>query len=195
MKFFTSDIHLGSENTIKFDMRPFKSAEDFKKYIIRQWNKQAKKEDTIYVIGDLFDCHSSESRAWENEFDFIKKIKAKIVLITGNNEDRIIKYFFNGDFDEFKSYCLSHGIVSVEKCLRMEIAGQEFNLIHKPKEHAKDCLNLFGHSHRAMGVFKSFGFNIGCDHNHFRLYDETDIAYFIDMRTKLWLDDENLKLI
>ena len=56
-------------------------------------------------------------------------------------------------------------------------------------------LTLFGHSHNAMGIYKSFGFNIGCDLSHFHLYDENDIMHFLDMKTNFWDKDENLKLI
>lgn len=60
LKFFTSDIHLGNATTVLADGRPFKNDKEFEKFLIKTWNKQAKKGDTIYVIGDLFDCHSKE---------------------------------------------------------------------------------------------------------------------------------------
>ena len=31
----------------------------------------------------------------------------------GNNEDRVVKYFFNNDFDKFKEFCLSVGFKDV----------------------------------------------------------------------------------
>ena len=69
-----------------------------------------------------------------------------------------------------------------------------FFITHKPKDCSNYCLNLFGHSHRAMGVYKSFGFNIGCDLNHFKLYSEKDIGFLIYMKNTYWDKDENLKL-
>ena len=55
-------------------------------------------------------------------------------------------------------------------------------------------LNLFGHIHRSGGLYKSFGFNVGCDLNHFRLYSEDDIMNLIQMRDRFWINDINVNL-
>lgn len=72
--------------------------------------------------------------------------------------------------------------------------NQKFYLIHKPKQHKENVLNLFGHSHRAIGLYKPFGFNIGCDLNHFRLYSEKDIQHLLNMKEKYWDKDDNLHI-
>ena len=59
MKYFSSDVHFSDPATLINDNRPFKSCEDFDKYIINLWNKQTTKRDTIYVIGDFVDCMES----------------------------------------------------------------------------------------------------------------------------------------
>ena len=158
------------------------------------WNKQTTKKDIIYVVGDFFDCHDEKNKDWEKCFNFLKKIKAKLILILGNNEQRIIKYFFNNNFEEFKKYCVDNGFFDVKQNANLKICNQNFFLTHKPIEHTNSCLNLFGHSHRAMGIYKCFGFNIGCDLNHFRLYSENDINHLINMKNKYWDRDENLNL-
>ena len=56
-------------------------------------------------------------------------------------------------------------------------------------------LNLFGHSHKAMGIYKSFGFNVGCDLNNYMPYSENDIIYLLQKKQEFWDKDENLKLI
>lgn len=195
MKFFTSDIHLGQATGVNADGRPFKNDKQFEKFIIKTWNKQAKKGDTIYVIGDLFDCHSKDNPIFLKKLPLVKKIKADVILIMGNNEKRIIKYFYNDNFDDFKNVCLQYGIVDFVKDSFVTVCGQDFYLTHKPKDHHKEILTLFGHSHRAMGVYKSFGFHIGCDLNHFRLFSESDIESFLTAKKEYWEWDENLKLI
>ena len=195
MYFFTSDLHLNSTETLKTDNRPFKSLKQYGRYLIKLWNKETTKNDIIYVVGDFFDCHSGKSRDWEKCFKFLHKIKAKIILILGNNEQRIIKYFFNDNFENFKNYCVKNGFLDVKQNESLEICNQIFYLTHKPKDHRNNCLNLFGHSHRAMGVYKSFGFNIGCDLNHFRLYSEKDIEHLLFMKNNFWDKDDNLKLV
>ena len=195
MKFFTSDLHFGSDDTIKLDKRPFKNSKDFEKQTIKSWNKVAGKNDIIFVVGDLVDCHSSTNNKCLNNFNVIKKLKAKIVLILGNNEERIIKYYFNDNFDEFKKYCISLGFNDIKKDDIININNISFYLIHKPKHHKKEMLNLFGHSHKAMGLYKSFGFNIGCDLNNYQLYSEQDITNLLEKKNKYWDKDDNLKLI
>lgn len=194
MNFFTSDLHLNGEQTLITNNRPFKNVGQFNKYLIKIWNKQVTKNDTIYVIGDFFDCNDEKNKDWEKCFKFLKKIKAKIFLILGNNEERIIKHFFDGNFENFRAYCIKKGFLDIKKNTTLEICHRQFYLTHKPKNRSKTCLNLFGHCHRAMGIYKSFGFNIGCDLNHFRLYSEKDINHLIEMKEKYWDRDENLKL-
>lgn len=195
MNYFTSDLHFGSEETIKFDNRPFKNAKSFIHHAVKTWNKQAKKNDIIYVIGDFADCHSETNRDCLKYFEIVKDIKSKVVLILGNNEKRIIKYFFNNDFKQFKEYCLSLGFLDIKENDVISIKGHQFYLVHKPKDHNKEMLSLFGHSHKAMGIYKSFGFNIGCDLNNYRLYNEKDIMDLLNKKIKYWDKDENLKLI
>lgn len=195
MLFFTSDLHFGSEDTIKFDNRPFKNAKQFEKWTIKHWNKVSNKNDIIYVVGDFIDCHSKTDDSCVKKFLIAKKIKAKIVLIIGNNEQRIIKYYFNNDFEKFKEYCIYCGFYDVKYNDVITINNEHFYLTHKPKDCKKDMLNLFGHSHKAMGIYKSFGFNIGCDLNNYKLYCENDILNLLQKKIDFWDKDENLSLI
>ena len=53
MRFFTSDTHFYDYDTLLVDDRPFSSAEEFDNFVISTWNTQAKKGDTIFVVGDF----------------------------------------------------------------------------------------------------------------------------------------------
>ena len=192
MRFFTSDIHFNADKAIKMDQRPFKGKEEFDKFIVDLWNKQAKKGDTIYVVGDLIDCKGADDNSWQESILYVKKIKADIVLITGNNEDRVVKYYFNGSFEKFKEYCISIGYKDVCQNLTIDFDGTNLYLIHKPKHHKEGMLNIFGHVHRSGGLYKPYGVNVGCDLNHFRLYDEDGIRHLLDMKKKYWDIDDNL---
>ncbi len=195
MKYFTSDLHFGSDNTIKFDNRPFNNSKHFEKVVVKNWNKIVSCNDEIYVIGDFVDCHSQNDENCIKKLLLAKKVKAKIILIIGNNEERIIKYYFDNNFAEFKKYCLSCGFYDVKYDDAVKIKETKFYLTHKPKNHNKDMLNLFGHSHKAMGLYKSFGFNIGCDLNNYKLYSENDILSLLEKKINFWDKDENLNLI
>jgi len=194
MNFFTSDTHLSDAYTLQSDLRPFKNTKQFDKHIIKTWNKQAKPTDTIYVIGDFIDCDGEGYDGWKQSIKLIKKIKAKVVLILGNNEERVIKYFFNNNFEEFKSYCLSLGFKDVVKNLIISMRDKEFYLTHKPFNYNPNYINLFGHTHAAGGIYKPFGLNIGCDLHHYKLVSEDAVFHLLDKKEKYWDKDKHLNM-
>lgn len=194
MNFFTSDIHFSDITTLKSDLRPFKNTKQFDKHIIKTWNNQAKKCDTIYVVGDLFDCDGENHDEWKTASLLVKKIKANIILIMGNNEDRIVKYFFNNNFDLFKEYCLNLGVKEVHKNLIINLRDKEFYLTHKPFDYIPNYINLFGHTHAAGGIYKPFGLNVGCDLHHFSLINENDIFHLLAKKEKFWDKDKHLNM-
>ncbi len=192
MRFFTSDIHFYDYDTLVIDDRPFASAEEFDNFVIKTWNSQAQKGDEIFVIGDFVDCDGNGYEGWKHSINYVKKINADVVLIIGNNEERVIKNWFDNDFNAFREYCLNSGFKEVYKNLVVNICDTDFFLTHKPKDRRNDMLTLFGHLHRSCGLYKPYGFNIGCDLNHFRLYDENNIKKFLEMKKEYW--DKNSSL-
>ena len=51
--FFTSDLHFGHANLIKYCNRPFNSVEDMDEAMIRNWNDRVGQNDTSYILGDF----------------------------------------------------------------------------------------------------------------------------------------------
>lgn len=195
MKFFTADIHFCDEKTMKTDNRPFKSIKAYDNFIIKNFNQTAKATDTIYVVGDLFDCDGPDTNEWKQGLNLIKKIKAKIVLIVGNNEERVIKFFFNGDFNAFASHCKQYGISEVYKCLDVEFKNKKFHLVHQIKDGDKRKINLFGHTHLCSGLYHPYGLCVSTDLNHFRLFSEEIIMGYYDRKIKYWEPDVNTNYI
>lgn len=175
--------------------RSFKNPRAFHRHVIKNWNKQAKKGDTIYVIGDLFDYHYKPNYNWEDNFKIIKKIKADIILLIGNNEERIIKEHFNDDFEAFRLCCMQNGITDVLKNATIKVCDIDFYMTHKAKDCNMEMLNLFGHSHKAMGIYKTFGFNVFYDLHDYKLVDEKRIKHLLHMKKVYWSLEENLTLI
>ena len=124
----------------------------------------------------------------------VKKIKANVVLIIGNNEERVIKYFFDGEFDLFKEFCLQLGFKEVYKNLTLNLRGKDFYLTHKPLDYNPKYINLFGHTHASGGIYKPFGLNVGCDLFHFNLLSENDLFYLLAKKEKFWDKDKHLNM-
>lgn len=82
MIYYIADMHLGHENVLKFDNRPFESVEDMAETVVHRWNERITEEDTVYVLGDAF---------WKNEqqsMSIFHRLNGHKHLICGNH-DRI----------------------------------------------------------------------------------------------------------
>ena len=190
---YTADSHFGSDSfsVLKRDNRPFKDSAEYTAEQVRIWNEQASSNDTIYVIGDFCNYNATE-KDYFSGLAVSRQINARIILITGNSEDRVIEAIFGGDFEKFREYCLTDPAFDFQDVMRdtfVEINGEKFFLTHKPTDHAKDRQTLFGHTHRYGGLWKSFGFNVGVDLNHFRLFSDDDIMYMLGQKKKYWDED------
>ena len=53
MNLYTSDLHFGHENVIRFDDRPFSDIEEMDRTLIEMWNARVRDEDTVYIVGDV----------------------------------------------------------------------------------------------------------------------------------------------
>lgn len=85
MNFYTSDLHLGHANVIKFDNRPFANVDEMDQCIITRWNERVSDEDTVYILGDV--CHrNSKDSSW-----YLKQLRGHKILILGNHDNPILK--------------------------------------------------------------------------------------------------------
>lgn len=191
MNFYTADSHfsLNDDSVISRDYRPFKTLKEMNEGIINNWNKQAGKDDVIYHLGDFVN-YNLKDLDYEPLLKLVQKINAKVVLILGNNEKRILTNRFGGNFEKFRDYLLELGFSDVfENEMRMNIAGKEFKLVHCPNDADKtNEYNLFGHVHRCVFV-KEYGFNMGVDNHNLELFSEDDV---LDLYGRRKFYDENV---
>ncbi len=195
MYFFTSDTHFGCDEILLRENRPFKNMEDFKDSVFQFWNSQAKATDTIYHLGDFVNYNKTNKLGWQKALEEVKQINAKVILIIGNNEQRIIEEFFDKNFEKFRQYCKGIGFFDVKQDDYIEFNNEKFYLNHFPRNHKENYINLFGHTHRTTGLWKPYGLNVGCDLNHFYLFSENEIERLLSLKTRYWDDDiDNLCL-
>ena len=191
MNFFTADSHFSSSDNsvITRDFRPFDSLEEMNEKIIEIWNGQVTDEDVIYHLGDFVNYNWGDSD-YVPRLNLVQKINAKVVLILGNNEKRIMENEFAGNFEEFRKYLISCGFHDVyENKLEMKIGEKQFRLIHCPVDANKENIyNLFAHIHKCAFV-KRYGFNVGVDNHYFKLFSENEI---LELYERLKFFDENV---
>lgn len=195
MNYFTADIHFSDPDTMKCDNRPFKNIKSFDNFIIKDWNKTAKKGDTIYVVGDMLNCNGKKSLEWVHGLKLIKKVKASLVLIIGNNEQRIIDNFFDGNFNAFVKCCQFYGVKEVYKKLDIKFRKKEFCLVHQIVHGDKNKINLFGHTHLCSGLYHPYGLCVSTDLNHFRLFSENQVFLYLKRKVEYWEPDGNTNYI
>ena len=82
--YFTSDLHFGHANIIKYCNRPFQSADGMDEALISNWNSVVQQDDTIYILGDVFFCNEQRAK------QIMSRLNGRKHLILGNH-DRMIR--------------------------------------------------------------------------------------------------------
>jgi len=84
MIYFTSDLHLNHRAVIPMCERPFDSVEEMNQVLIDNINSRVKKNDTLYLLGDLTNKGTVVSA---NEL--ISQINCKnLILVVGNHDKK-----------------------------------------------------------------------------------------------------------
>ena len=132
MKFYTSDLHLGHEQIIYFDGRPFTNVEVMNKVIIDNWNSVVNNNDDVYILGDF---------AWENDIGY-----AALKQLRGN------KYLIRGNHDRLNSDMRSQ-FIWVKDYAEIKDEDKHIVLCHYPIAHWRNAdygtIHLYGHIHSA----------------------------------------------
>lgn len=138
--FFTSDLHFGHANIIKFDNRPFSSVEEMDKELIHRWNDKVAKGDLVYVLGDLI----WKSKNNDEAAKLIESLNGQIILIKGNHDRFLdnskIKNALSGvkDYDDIRVK-LADG--TDKRCILSHYFIPMYN------GHRSGAIHLHGHSH------------------------------------------------
>ena len=157
--FYTSDIHFGHKNIIKYSKRPYKSIDDMTEGLIKRWNNKVGYEDTVYVLGDMF---------YGIKLDYekiINRLNGKKILIKGNhdqwieNNEKLKKLFW--DVADYKI---------IKDC------GKQIVLFHYPiiewAYKNNGALHLYGHVHDICNMETKImynmdnAYNVGADVNN-----------------------------
>ena len=79
VNYFTSDLHIGHTNVIKYCSRPFTSVEEMDSILVKNWNDLIKPEDSVYCLGDFSMSFIPVERS-------LRRLMGNKFLIPGNHD-------------------------------------------------------------------------------------------------------------
>ena len=135
MIYFTSDLHFGHKNILRYDNRPFATVEEMDAELIERWNKKVTPKDIVYVLGDI-GWYTSDRLG-----KIIEKLNGHKILIVGNHDKGVLGPTAALCFDSIHSY------------LEIKVDGRLVVLSHFPilfynHQHHGGYM-LYGHVHNS----------------------------------------------
>ena len=159
MIFYTSDLHFGHANAIKFDDRPFADVEEMNKAMIHNWNSRVGKNDTVYILGDF-------SFRLKDPEPILARLKGHKRLILGNHDQVIM------GSEKLQSY--------FDDIQKMDYVSDRDKLIvmcHYPiaewNKKNRGAYHFYGHIHKSSPEVYRFmtsqgrAYNAGCMLNNY----------------------------
>lgn len=134
-KLYIADWHYAHANILAFDNRPFKTVEEMNEELVKRWNATVNPGDTVYVLGDMFWCISSQA------VPILQALNGQKFLIKGNH-DRSNDGKFVKEFAKITEY------------LEVNDNFRNIVLCHYPipcfKNHYYGWYHLYGHVHNSF---------------------------------------------
>lgn len=160
MNLYTSDLHFGHKNVIRFDQRPFADVEEMDACLIRCWNARVQPDDMVYIVGDI--CyHSQKGPEW-----YLKQLKGHKILVLGSHDGPILENLE-------AQRCLE----GIERLMHVKDGGHNLCLCHFPiaewNGFFRNTWHIYGHIHNRKAetyeIMKTRprALNAGCMINHY----------------------------
>ena len=132
--FYIADLHIGHENILRLDNRPFSDLNEMHRAMIDNWNSAVRGDDTVYILGDF--CWGKE----EMWLQCVSVLAGKKVLVLGNHDLKQFSPILKRQFQEIVCY---KEISDSGKHIIMSHYAIPF---HKA-DYNPDCYMLYGHVH------------------------------------------------
>lgn len=179
MKFFTSDLHFGHKNIVKFTERNrFTCAEEHTEWLISLWNTQVKPGDLVYHLGDF-----SFFKKYEDVHVVLNRLNGQKILLKGNHDS-------SDHLNQAKEDGL---IVRWSHYEEIKIADTKVCLMHFPmaswNQQGRGSWHLHGHSHGNLREEHKQGkiLDVGLDNAYDLLGDH---KFFSELQIKSLLQDK-----
>ena len=129
-------MHFGHKGIIGLCNRPFDSVEEMDNTLINNWNATVRREDEIYILGDIFWCKGEQAKA------YLSVLSGKKYLVVGNH-DKFLRDF--GEIDGWFEWVKDYAVVNYN--------GVKLVLFHYPIAEwdgfYKGAIHLYGHVHQS----------------------------------------------
>lgn len=154
--YFTSDLHFGHKNIIKFCNRPFKDVDEMNYELVRKYNNVVKPEDTCYFLGDLGKLRFEDFR------DVINSMNGNKIMVLGNHDKGTLSFLNLG----FQAVMLNGCMIVENKFLTFShypLIGvkREDTSMYKGREHEnwyrEDITKKLGYGVSDFGQFHVHG--------------------------------------
>ncbi len=160
MILYTSDLHFGHKNVIRFDHRPFLDIDEMDHVLIELWNGRVQPDDTVYIVGDI--CYRNNRPVeW-----YLRQLKGHKILILGNHDTPILK----------NNAALSY-LEGVEKMAHIKDGDKQICLCHFPiaewNSFHHGSWHIYGHIHNRRDASYKYmktldhALNAGCMINNY----------------------------
>lgn len=80
---FSSDLHFGHANIIKYCSRPYASVEEMDEALVANWNAVVAPEDRVILLGDIFFCQADRAK------QIMRRLHGRKELVLGNHDKMI----------------------------------------------------------------------------------------------------------
>jgi calcineurin-like phosphoesterase family protein len=154
---FTSDLHLGHDNIIKFCNRPFHDVNEMNEKIISNWNEQVQEQDIVYHLGDF---------CFGNPKQYYPRLKGTIMFIPGSHDKNLNK----NNLHILPPLCSLHFTMNSKD---YNIVLCHYSMRSWDKSHY-GTWQLFGHHHGKLAPY-GLSFDVGVDTNKFYPYSLDDV--------------------
>ena len=121
MIFYTSDLHLGNTNILKYEKRPWKTVEEMNAALIDKWNFRVAKDDDVYMLGDF------SFKGVSVTAEFLEQLNGHIHLIRGNHDAFMVRDSFR-----YLELVKHHWVVDEGWYKKINDNGREVILCHFP---------------------------------------------------------------
>jgi calcineurin-like phosphoesterase family protein len=184
--YFTSDMHFGHKNIIKFSNRPYSDVIEMREMLIQNWNSVVKrKSDVVYVLGDF------SFLSVNNTIEILERLNGQKHLIMGNHDN----HKFRNQLKEHLIWVKDYMTIKIPPITEYR-GGRDYSkavLFHYPiaswEQVHHGAIHLHGHSHgNFTDPHNRRTMDVGVDTNNYFPYSMDQIEAVMKTKTFVSVD-------